>query len=77
MGYLCIVVEPGTRLSLESVLLIQLQSGQKCVYHLANYLPGLPHPHRKREWSSKGHPDLSLAPGQDQPHLQHSHQMFI
>lgn len=63
MWYLCIVVQPGTPSSLESVLLIQLQSGQKCVYHLANYLPGLPHPHRKWEGSSKGHRAYRLPQG--------------
>lgn len=35
--------------------LFHLGKKKKCVYHLANYLPGLPHPPRIGEGSSKGH----------------------
>lgn len=63
LRYLCVVTQPGTPLYLESVLVMRLQSRQKCVYHLANYLSCLPHPHRNREGSSKGHRAHRLPQG--------------
>lgn len=62
LWYLCIV-QPGILPYVESLLVNRLQSRQKCVCHLANYLPHLPHPHRKREWGSKGHRTYHLPEG--------------